>query len=372
MTAAADKKQIIFHIPVPLKENPDSASSLRPVKMIEAFKELGYSVDVVSGDVKSRKKDIKNIQEKIKKGTTYDFCYSESSTIPTALTQKGRFLPRPFLDFNFFSFLRKRNIPIGLFYRDVRWMFPENDRSGGFLKRLAAKIFYKYDLFQYRRLIDVLFLPSEKMMKYVPLDLDDRKIIALPPGCDLKSSREKDITDKIIKVIYAGGIRPPFYDISSLFEIVKENEDIKLTLVCRKNEYDELKDYYKIETIDRISVKHISGKDLHTELINSDVFAIIWKPIEYLSFAMPYKMFEAISFDLPIITIKGTSTSDFVEKYGIGWVLEEGLDDFSIDNVRSEFKEKIKNIASIKEKHTWKSRALSVRSAMLNKGENSQ
>lgn len=49
-------KNIIFHCPFILNPNAISASGIRPIKMLEAFKKLGFEVDVVSGSTSERKK----------------------------------------------------------------------------------------------------------------------------------------------------------------------------------------------------------------------------------------------------------------------------------------------------------------------------
>lgn len=134
-------KRMIFHIPMKIDRNRASASQIRPMKMIEAFKECGYEVVVVEGYGKERKRQIKEIKSNILKGVKYDFLYSESSTMPTLLTEKNHLPLYPFLDFSFFAFCKKHGIKIGLFYRDIYWVFKKK-RS---FKEWVAYIFYKYD-----------------------------------------------------------------------------------------------------------------------------------------------------------------------------------------------------------------------------------
>ena len=99
--------RIIFHHPLPLRLNSSSASGIRPVRMLEAFRQLGYEVDVVAGYSSERKKIIKKIKQKIENGVKYDFIYSESSTMPTVLTDKHHLPLNPFLDFGFLFFVKK-------------------------------------------------------------------------------------------------------------------------------------------------------------------------------------------------------------------------------------------------------------------------
>ena len=52
-----------------------------------------------------------------------NFLYSESSTMPTSLTEPHHMPTHPFLDFSFFYFCKRNGIKIGLFYRDIYWKF---------------------------------------------------------------------------------------------------------------------------------------------------------------------------------------------------------------------------------------------------------
>lgn len=50
------KKRIIFHIPFKIDKKRLSGTNIRPVKLLNAFKELGYTVDFISGYGEERKK----------------------------------------------------------------------------------------------------------------------------------------------------------------------------------------------------------------------------------------------------------------------------------------------------------------------------
>ena len=106
------KKRIIFHIPFKIDKKRLSGTNIRPVKLLNAFKELGYTVDFISGYGEERKKTIEQIKQNIKNGIKYEFLYSESSTMPTLLTEKNHFPRYPFLDFNFFKFCKNNGIKI--------------------------------------------------------------------------------------------------------------------------------------------------------------------------------------------------------------------------------------------------------------------
>ena len=87
---------IIFHHPLPLDPDAKSASGIRPQRMLQAFKDLGYKVDIVSGYAVERNEAIKKIKKNISNGVQYDFVYAESSTMPTAVAVRATsVLPLP-------------------------------------------------------------------------------------------------------------------------------------------------------------------------------------------------------------------------------------------------------------------------------------
>jgi hypothetical protein len=159
-------KKMIFHLPFEPDRKRNSASNLRPFWMLDSFKELGYQVEVVMGNGITRKKQITKIKKDILEGQIFDFVYSESSTMPTLLTESHHLPLFPFLDFGFFRFLKKQKIPIGLFYRDIHWRFDQYKVHP--LKKWISRLFYQYDFKEYKKSLDVIFLPSIEMGKYIP------------------------------------------------------------------------------------------------------------------------------------------------------------------------------------------------------------
>ena len=206
-------QRMIFHIPMRINRERASASSIRPVKMIEAFERLGYEVILIEGNASQRKKRIKEIKHNIRKGVTYDFLYSESSTMPTLLTEKHHCPTHPFLDFSFFSFCRKHGIKIGLFYRDIYWKF---ELYGSSIKKNIAKYFYRYDLLRYKQLVDVLYLPS--------------RAILTRPGTNQKYVRVLDKNNQVVEKDIVIGLKAD----DGLVEILsglEENETVVLKIL---------------------------------------------------------------------------------------------------------------------------------------------
>lgn len=149
------EKRCIVHIPNHIEKSGKSGSNIRPIKMKQAFEENGYLVEYISGYGTERKVQINKIKRNIRNGIKYDFLYSESSTMPTLLTEKNH-LPRyPFLDFSFFKFCKKNGIKIGLFYRDIQWKFSVYRDNVSWYKKCFSIPMYRYDLRQYKKLLNV-------------------------------------------------------------------------------------------------------------------------------------------------------------------------------------------------------------------------
>ena len=78
----------IYHYPHPIDSQP-VGSGVRPLRMLNALKDIGYYVDEITGYGKERKEKIKKVIDRIKSGVKYDFLYSESLTDPTLLAEKN-------------------------------------------------------------------------------------------------------------------------------------------------------------------------------------------------------------------------------------------------------------------------------------------
>lgn len=374
-------KKCIFHIPNRLDTNGKSGSQIRPRKMKKALEDIGYEVDEIQGNAKERKKAIKKVKEKIRKGVRYDFLYSESSTMPTLLTEKHHMPTYPFLDFGFFKFCRKHGIPIGLFYRDVYWKFDIYSKTVPFYQRMFSIPMYKYDLKKYNRLLDILYLPSLHMQDYLP---ECRTIYtkALPPGAvyskDLTEDKhnyyKKRISNKI-RLFYVGGVSG-LYDIVMILQTVCGRKDTEITVCCKQNEWESEKDRYQDYLTDNIKIVHASGKDLEKYYMWADICCCYFEASEYRDMAVPIKLFEYIGHTTPIIASAGTEAGRLVEQADIGWAIPYREQNFTklLDHIAAnpnELLEKHMNMLGCLEQNTWEKRALQIRDDLMNKGKKS-
>ncbi|MGV3763840.1 glycosyltransferase [Parapedobacter sp.] len=337
--------------------------------MLEAFRDIGYDVDVIMGEAKERKRKIKLVEQNIRNGVKYEFMYSESSTMPTPLTERHHLPTHLFLDYNFWKLCQSQSIPIGLFYRDVYWRFDEYTDSVGKLKSWYTTFFYNLDITYYKKYIDFVFLPTVRMSKVVP-QLQGVNVCDLPPavnvnGQSTKRNFNKENGDKI-HIIYVGGISS-FYNLELFCQVVSDlNNHFTLTICCRKEEWlaNQIR-YEKYLINNNIEILHEKGENLKNLYEKADMGCLYMEPHHYRSFAMPMKLFEYLEFKLPILTVSDTAAGDFVLDNRIGWVipydsksLSDCLHKLIDDKARiMDFEE---NIEKAIEENTWSSRAAKV------------
>ena len=345
---------IIYHFPLPLDSSAKSASGIRPVKMLEAFVSLGYSVDVVSGYIAERKKMMRKIRQKILSGTKYEFCYSESSTMPTLLTEKNHLPCLSAPDFPFFRFCKKNGIPVRLFYRDIYWCFKDYYRQVG-IKGYVAKFFYKYDVRQYLKYLDTLYVPCMKMLDYVP-KLKRLHCEELPPGCVIQGTERP--VEKSNVAIYVGGIGG-HYDMHKLISVYADMKNERLFFCVRQDDWEMVKDTYPLP--ENVQLVHASGDELKEWYQIPNKAMLFVEPSLYRGFAIPYKLFEYMGWGLPIVANEGTAVGEYVKKNDIGWTIpytEESLRTLLIrlSENREEIDRKRINVNKAALKNTWEKR----------------
>lgn len=359
----------IVYLPYKLDKNGKGARMLRPRKMIQAFEDIGYDVSVIEGWSAERRKKIAQLRKEILSGEKYDFIYSESSTAPTLLTDPSHLPTHPFLDFGFFKFARKHGINIGLFYCDIYWKFSYYGEGLPAWKKQSALMNYRYDVKQYKKTLNAFYVPDMKMCRY----LDEPVLTAiakeLPPGADdieveKKEFGRRDFSSNPLTVFYVGGVGS-HYRISELVKAVHETVNTKLILCCREDEWDKEKAAYKPYLDEKIEIIHKSSHELAPYYREADICSLLFKGDEYRSMAKPFKAYEYLAYEVPVISTKGTAIGEFVENNSIGWNIEFDVDEISkvLEAIRKDpsvLDEIRENCHRVKKENLWTCRAETV------------
>lgn len=359
-------KKCIFHVPYRLDLVGNAAPMIRPRKIISALKNIGYEVYVIEGYAAERKKKIKRVKKEIRNGVKYQFLYTESSTMPTLLTDPHHMPVHPFVDFSFFSFAKRHGIKIGLFYRDIYWKFNNYKKVLPVWKSFFAIKCYKYDIRKYRKLLSKMYLPDRRVYEYLKSDSLEEILDILPPGCDSaiwKGSKDgnKKIQKDILNIFYVGGLGEQ-YQLIELAAAVSEVENCRLTLCCRKDEWEKEKNNYGKYLRGNIDIVHRSGKELEDFYFRADICSLMFKPDIYREMAIPYKSFEYLAHGKPVFASQGTAIGDFVGKNDIGWVLDYGRNQIKkqlqeLIDFPELIDEKRKSCLKVREQNTWEVRA---------------
>lgn len=356
-------KKMIYYYPNPLSENPNSGSSIRPVKMLQAFKSIGYDVELIQGYSKERKQQIKKISNSIRKGVKYDFVYAENTNLPTILSDKHHLPLNPFFDLEFFRLLNKYKIPSGLFYRDIYWNFEVFDDQYPIYKRIPSKLIYNLELFLLKKYVSIFYLPSIEMLRYVPF-ISKPQVRALPPAYDSDISVPYTNFSLPLKLLYVGGISDS-YQMQELFKCVSKRNDVELTICTRKNEWSDALDTYGQYLSKNINIVHKSGKELMELFKCHHLSLMFFYPDLYREFAVPVKLYEYMFWEKPVIASEGTLVGKLIKNSNIGWVInykDTDLNKLLDDIIRNPLciDEKILNCRADKIDNTWQARATQV------------
>lgn len=356
------KQRLIFHSPVAIDREPRTGSTLRPQAIYKAFLDEGIEVWLIDGDSKRRQRLWREAMQALNSGVPFLGVYSELSTKPMALCDPDYIPRRPFLDTRMFRRLRDSGIPVTAFYRDIHWKFPQFEDQLSLPIRIAVRPFFQFELSQILRSVSHLFLPSLSMKNALFSQTEDISISALPPG-GLNTCVKNAVSSELpLRLTYVGGLRPPVHDISSTVNAVSARKNVRLTICCRKHEWMQYNDQYCIS--DNISIIHLFGYQLNDLLKKTDLFIMHWQMCDYLKFAMPVKMFQAIGAGLPVITNANTEMGDLVQREDLGWAVEtedelKQLLQELVNNPKL-IVEKKANVLAKRETHSWNARARQV------------
>lgn len=347
-------------------DKPFSGSTVRPRKLLDAFLASGHDVELLSGtfnkrDHSKRKRDVESVIRRIKGGEKFDLCYIESIS---GLLYK--FYNK--YEYRLWYTLKKAGIPMGVFYRDIYWKFPELFPAGSIKGRLQYFL-CKIELNKICKLMDVVFVPSVEMSKFMP---KKARYIALPPGCE--SYNIQNVKNEVPSFIYVGGTSYNYGTDVMLeaFEQANKSREVKLNLVCRKNESKIIDEFLKKcdDKPNWLNIAHATGDELQKYYLKSDYAIYPLRKNEYYDFALAVKFYEYISFEKPILSTDCKVISNIVSQNGLGLVkgcYVSSLADGILEMIEADYENYRKNVIVFKNNNTWGKRIdLIIDSLMVN------
>ncbi|NMD37451.1 MAG: glycosyltransferase family 4 protein, partial [Christensenellaceae bacterium] len=177
--------------------------------------------------------------------------------------------------------------------------------------------------------------------------------------------------------IYVGGLSER-YGTDLLIETFKilntNNLKYKLILVCRLNEYIDYRNEFR--KYDWVEVHHVSGNEL-IRLYNKATIALMpLKHTKYNDLAVSIKLFEYMSYGLPIVATSNKAMKEIILDAKCGIITNDDSQSYSnaIINIfenKADLEALSQNaLNSLKNNHTWENRALKVSYDLLNKKDN--
>ena len=369
----ADGGLMIFHAPFPLQPDRVAASMLRPLAMRRAFADLGYRVMNVTGYAAQRRRAMTRVRAALAAGARIEFVYSENATIPNALTEPRHLPVHPLLDVAFFRHCRRSGVPVGVFYRDVYWRFPRFREGINPVLEAGLQATYRSELMAFERVGLHLFLPSQAMARHVP-HVDPVRMSALPPGApDVAATRRDsdgwddggDEDGKELELLFVGVLQDN-YRLDACLRAVIATPGTRVTLCVRQETWETSRDHYApLLPAGRAQVVHRSGAELEPLYRRADLGVLFTEPNPYWDFAVPYKLYEYLAHELPVIAVRGTQTGRLVEEMGIGWVLS--YDAGALGDLLRHLREAPEEIEAVRRRmravlpdQTWQARARTV------------
>lgn len=287
-----------------------SGSGVRPYCMYRAFQERGYELHLLSGVCgrgfgAARRAAVRETVNWLRNNRP-DFCYIESSTYPI-LNQ---------CDYSLIRLLHRKKIPTAYFYRDFYRKFPNLfPRRSGFRNRLKESYldFLTWKTDRVLRLVDIVYFPSEACTKLFHY----QRMNALPPAGDI---RFLPLHPNRKTCIYVGGIseRYGIHLLIQTFMLLNQGEkdNYHLILVCRESEYAHAAGI--IGQHPWLEVYHKSGSELEPLYAQADIGLFLQKPNQYANLAVGIKIFQYLSYGLPVIATEADSINGLIRENGFG------------------------------------------------------
>lgn len=291
--------------------------------MYDAFLQLGYNVKLLSGQQnignKKRKENVAEINKWLDSNKP-DLCYIESSTYPILNSWDRKLIKR----------IHRMGIKTGYFLRDAYYKFPNEsyDRNSSLkarVKKAILKQMYLNDERLLSKYVDIVYFPTNTLSDYFSF----KSTNTLPPA---GSNRLITHNFENKTCIYVGGVSKLYGGellLKSFHLLNAGDTQYKLILVCRENEVKKI-DKELIKDVPWLEIHHVSGEKALAPLYERASAALLPRtPGKYADLSLSVKVFEYMSYGLPIVAMNAKEMGKLINKFDIGIVTENSAESFS-------------------------------------------
>lgn len=294
----------------------DSGSALRPQRMYSSFLKTGAEVILLSGSQarECRKARVQSIKETYKKITDNppDICYIEPPTYPILYKE----------DYDLIKRVHKLGIPVGYFLRDAYQKLGKEFSAGekitlrSVLRNIYLGALYRKNFKLIKSCVDIVYFPSLTMASYFSY----KDMRALPPAGEAGLGVKSDPNSRM--GIYVGGVSKAYgaelmlaaYDTLNS----QGGQKYPLTIVCRKPEMANIPE--KFLEKDWLSVVQASGEQLKRYYSAAGYALLPRMDSAYNDLSVSVKVYEYMSFGLPVVACNCKEMASIVNRYNFGIV----------------------------------------------------
>ncbi len=346
-----------------------SGSGVRPTAMYRAFLERGWEVHLLSGycgrgEGKQRKAEVRKAVAWMRENRPA-FCYIESSTYPIMYH----------CDYALIRLLRREGIPTAYFYRDFyRWfpkLFPRRQSLVNSLKEAYLDIL-QWWTDRVLQNVDIVYFPDKSTARYFPY----RHMKALPPAGQLTTVSPDSAfpPDGPATAIYVGAVSAIYGSpmLMEAFSILnKDGVRYPLILVCREGEFEKAFPNYSIPAW--LEIHHASDKELESFYARASLGLLTLQPNEYTQMAVGTKLFQYISYGLPVLSTDTAAMKSLIEENAFGRTAPYDVQAFAaaakalLDDAEALRRFRQSALKSLTEKHLWVHRVDQIAADLLGK-----
>ncbi|MDD3679126.1 MAG: glycosyltransferase [Patescibacteria group bacterium] len=302
-------KKILVYIPFDFSD-VSKGSSVRPFYLTKEIENaFGINSFVISGNKERRKKLFREFRIKHAGREEEWVLYMESSNWHLY-----------FFDYYFILWAVLKIKSRGIFIRDIYYFFAKEYPAKS-LKKIAIYMWMKLDYLIYI-IFFKLFVPSKEFGDAMPLSGNKNKY-PLPSAPRLLVNKIKKYKKgSELKVVYVGGIsRDTGHDmlIDSVRYLISMGHKISLNIVG--NFKTELLSIEPGEDIE--AHMGLSEPEIGAIMKESHIAVIPRKKTPYHDIAMPVKLFDYLSFGLPVVATNCAAMANFIDKNKVGLTCED-------------------------------------------------
>lgn len=338
---------------------------VRVYKEAKYLKENGYNIEILCWDRKCLS-DVETL-ETIEGINIRRFKFK---SIPgTGIKQIGSYLKfifacKNYLNENKYDYLHCHDLDgiiVGKFanVKKRKLIFDMHEYYEGQVRKTSINKYLTKILVKYMHNIsDKIIYINDTQIKNISIK-NKKKLVFIPNYPVKENFSQTKIKSNKMRIGYAGNIRR--YDILKiLFDAVKENEHIEVSIYGEGNDYKKLKNIENNYTNVEINGKFNGIKDSRTIYENMDLqYAVYDNSVNNWKTSFPVKLFESIVSNTPVVVSKGTMIENFVIENDIGYVVEwNNFDNIkkvinSISKENKDFLTKKDNLKKLSSRYSW-------------------